>query len=282
MLISDAMFAEDIRLLILLIGATISSYTDLKEGLIYDKVTYPMIALGVLFISLDLFFERNLYYLLIPLVIFLFSYLLYFSGKLGGGDVKIFLATALLLPYYRGQPFLLSALLIAALTSSLVISAIILFKFFRIKKRSKIVLSADLLRSIALGIVILLYFVALAYLGTLNTLALIIFSIPLFSSLVFLAFRRQIQECFFLRWLSIDELEEDEIIAKEFLDKSIVSRLGLSMRGIISEKDKERLKSIGITKLPVYRDLPPFGPFLLFGIAVSAFIPDLFLKLFVA
>jgi len=276
------MFAEDIRLLILLIGAAISSYTDLKEGLIYDKVTYPMIALGVLFISLDLFFERNLYYLLIPLAIFSFSYLLYFLGKLGGGDVKIFLATALLLPYYRGQPFLLSALLVAALASSLTISAIMLFKFFRMSKRPKIELTGDLLRSVALGIVILLYFVALAYLGTLNTFALIIFSIPLFSSLVFLAFRKQIQECFFLRWLSIDELEEDEIIAKEFLDKDIISRLGLSMRGIISEKDKERLKSMGIAKVPVYRDLPPFGPFLLFGVAVSAFMPDLFLRLFVA
>jgi len=275
------MFLEEIRLAILLIGAAIAAYTDLKKGLIYNSITYPMIALGAIFLLVDLISTNNIFLIAIPLFIFLFTYALYFTGKLGGGDVKFLVAMALLLPFYRQQPFMLSALLIASLSSAFLISAITLFKFFMMKNRPKIKIDSNLLKTLALGVAILVYLAVFSLFGTLSLLAIIVLCIPLFFSLMFLALRTYIQGCFFLQWVSIDALEEDEIVAKEYLEKGAAEKLGLSLKGIITEKDKERLKKLGIARVPVYRNLPPFAPFLLFGIIVAALVPDFFIKLFV-
>lgn len=276
------MILEEVRLAILIVGAAISTYTDLKKGLIYDKVTYPMIALGMIFTLADIFLTKNILQLAIPLFIFLFTYALYFAGKLGGGDVKFLVAMALLLPFYKEQPFMLSALLIAALSSAFIVSLIMLVRFFRSRKRPKIKIDAEMIKTIALGIVIIAYLVAFSFFGNLNFLAMLVISIPLIFSIAFLALRAEIQESFFLRWVSIDSLEEDEIVAKEYLEKDLVEKLGLSFKGIITEKDKEKLKKAGVVKVPVYRNLPPFAPFLLFGIVVAAIIPDIFIRLFIS
>jgi len=274
------MLFEELRFVIVLIGALVASYTDLKTGLIYDKITYPMITLGIIFSLADFITEKNPTYLIFPAVVFVLSYALYFFGKLGGGDVKIFLGIALLLPYYKGKPFFLSMLLMAALASVMVISIFYLIKLFKMKERPRITLSKDVIECLLLGIVLLLYFAILSYLGIMEPLIALLFFIPLLFALIFLALRKQIQGEFFLRWLSVDELEEDEIIAKEFLDKETLNRIGATFKGIITEKDKKKLKRLGIKRVPVYRDLPPFAPFILLGTIIAYFWPDFFLHLF--
>lgn len=274
------MLFEELRFAIVLIGALAASYTDIKTGLIYNKITYPLLAFGIIFALTDTFLERNPIYLLFPALISAFCYALYFLGKLGGGDVKIFSGIALLLPYYHGKPFFLSMLLIAALVSVMAISIFYLIKFFRIKKRPKIALDKDVVECILLGIALLFYFAIFSYLGLMEPLTAMLFFIPLIFALFFLALRKQIQGAFFLRWVSVDKLEEDEIVAKEFLDKETLSKIGAAFKGIITEKDKERLKRLGIKKIPVYRDLPPFAPFILIGIIIAYLYPDFFLHLF--
>lgn len=274
------MLFEELRFAIVLIGVLAASYTDIKTGLIYDKITYPMIAFGIIFALADALLEKNPIYLIFPALIFAFCYVLYFLGKLGGGDVKLFSAIALLLPYYHSKPFFLSMLLIAALISVMAISVFYLIKFFRMKKRPEITLSKDVVECILLGIALLLYFTIFSYLGLMEPVVAALFFIPLIFALFFLALRKQIQGAFFLRWVSVDKLEEDEIIAKEFLDKEILSRIKATFKGIITEKDKERLKRLGIKKVPVYRDLPPFAPFILIGTLIAYLCPDFFLHLF--
>lgn len=274
------MLFEELRFFIVLVGTMAASYTDIKTGLIYDRITYPMIALGICFTIADVFYEKNMLLLLFPLAIFSFSYVLYFLGKLGGGDVKIFLALSLLLPSYKNKPFFISALFAAALVSVVVISAFYLFKFIKMKKKPRIELNRSIVECVLLGIALLLYFATLLYLGLIKLYSALFLAIPLAFALIFLALRRQIQGEFFLRWVRIDELEEDEIIAKEFLSKDMLDKLGASIKGIITEKDKEKLKKLGITRIPVYRDLPPFAPFLLIGVLLAYFWPDLFLNLF--
>ncbi len=101
---------ELVRYLIVIAGTAISACTDIKTGLILDKITYPMLALGVLFSAADVLLEQSFTQLLVPLAVFAFGFALYYLGKLGGGDVKIFTAMALLLPFYRGEPFILNVL----------------------------------------------------------------------------------------------------------------------------------------------------------------------------
>ncbi|MFH1234881.1 MAG: hypothetical protein V1493_04695, partial [Candidatus Diapherotrites archaeon] len=103
---------------------------------------------------------------------------------------------------------------------------------------------------------------------------------PLLLGLCAMAFQSGIYKAFFLKYVSPKELEEDEIIAKEFLEPAVLSEAGLSVKGIVDWKAAEKLAKAGVHKIPVYRSLPPFAPFLLVGVIISYFVPDLFLLIF--
>ncbi|MCX8189679.1 MAG: A24 family peptidase [Candidatus Diapherotrites archaeon] len=268
------MFLEDFRFGIILLCALISTYTDIKKGLIYDKVTYPMIALGAFFVTADIILGESLIIIFIPALVFAFTYVLYYAGKLGGGDVKFLLGLSLLLPFYKGKIFVLSVVLIASLTSAFVIPLKSIIKVFLSKNKKKIKLDKESFKALALGIFVVAYLYFLYFvLNAISLFALLAISLPLFFSLIFIAFKSQIQKELFLQWVNINQLDEDEIVAKEYLEKDALQLLG-SFKGVISEKEKELLKKKGIKKVPVYRNLPPFAPFLLFGILVSWIFPS--------
>ena len=69
--------------------------------LIYDKLNYVMIEFGVLlniYVGVFANFMDMTIYFVIALAVFAVCYLLYYTGKLGGGDVKLFVGISLLLP----------------------------------------------------------------------------------------------------------------------------------------------------------------------------------------
>jgi len=185
-----------VRYLIVLLGTAVSTYTDIKTGLILDRVTYPMIGLGAAFTLADLFFSHNFFQLVVPVGVLVLGYFLYYLGKLGGGDVKIFTAMAFLLPYYKGEPFVLNVLLIAALSSVVVVSSYYLFKYFRSGVRVK-ENRRDMLKAFALGVLLLLYFVSLHTLGFMELSSALILFVPLLFALFFLAFQTGIKKNFF-------------------------------------------------------------------------------------
>ncbi|MEM0360131.1 MAG: prepilin peptidase [Candidatus Diapherotrites archaeon] len=270
---------EMIRYFVVFAGTAISAYTDLRTGLILDKVTYPMIALGIVFSIADVFFLNSFTQLVVPLLVFAFSFLLYYLGKLGGGDVKIFTAMALLLPSFQGQPFVLNVLLVAALSSISILSVYFLFRYFSLKKRERVE-RKEKARAILLGIAIMLYFAVFVQLGFMGFLQALLLGVPLFLGVFAMAFQSGIYREFFLKYVSPKELEEDEIIAKEFLEPAVLAEAGLSIKGVLDLKAAEKLARAGVKKIPVYRSLPPFAPFLLFGVIVSYFVPDLFSLVF--
>ncbi|MEM4662454.1 MAG: A24 family peptidase [Candidatus Diapherotrites archaeon] len=273
------MLLEEARFFIAFICALVSAYTDIRKGLIYDKVTYPMITSGLLFIILDVFLGEDPIVLLIPAFVFCFTYLLYYAGKIGGGDVKFLVGLSLLLPFYKGQPFFFNVVLVASLTSTGIISAASIVKFLNNKKK-KLIIGKDFFIASILGLFLMFYFYLLYFVfNAISIVALALMSIPLFLSIIFLSFRTQIQDTLFLHWVNVDALEEDEIIAKEHLDTNLAKLFG-GFKGVISEKDKKLLKRKGVKKVPVYRNLPPFAPFLLFGIVISYVFPDIFSALF--
>lgn len=91
-----------LALLIALIGSGIGAYTDFKTGYIYNRLTYSMAALGLLLRSLESLVELNpepiLWSLIGAGVAFSLSYLIYFTGGWGGGDVKLMTAIGILIP----------------------------------------------------------------------------------------------------------------------------------------------------------------------------------------
>ena len=88
-----------------------------------------------------------------------------------------------------------------------------------------------------------------------------------------------IRRNFFLKSIPLKELDEDELIAWEFLSEDLRKALDLKVKRIIGETEKEKLKGLGVKEVLVYRDLPRFGPFIFIGVVLALLLPDFFLSL---
>src|SRR3989338_5812572 len=93
-----------------------SAYTDHKTGLIPDKITYSAGALGIVLLLASMNLQSIIEGVLFAGLVYAFGYALYYFGQLGGGDVKLFVALSLLMPYKNafGVPFSLMVLLTAS------------------------------------------------------------------------------------------------------------------------------------------------------------------------
>lgn len=98
------MTLEYIPIGLALTAVVISSYTDLKDRIIPNKLTYPLIIFGVTFHLLLYIYTgeviRGLYGLIGASISFGIGYSLWLIGGWAGGDVKLFTALGALLPAY--------------------------------------------------------------------------------------------------------------------------------------------------------------------------------------
>jgi Flp pilus assembly protein protease CpaA len=259
-----------IRQALILIFLTIASYTDIKERLIFDTVTYPAIAIGIL---LNLW-QQDFFGIGIGLIVFGVGYIVYYTGKIGGGDVKMYAALAFLLPYFGGEPFVASVLVLATLSSVVILSAWYVGKYFKTGidfEYNK----QNMMKAAGLGIVLTAYFAIMLNLETLLPLTAIVIGIPVLFGLVFVAFEKGIRKTFFLKTMKLAQLDEDEVVATEFLDDKTNQLLGLKIKGVLGEQEIQKLKTAGIESVPVYRDLPPFAPFTLIGTGLAFLYPGI-------
>ncbi len=259
-----------LREALVLAGSGLGAFTDLKTGLIPDKITYPMIAAGIIFNLL----EFDLTSFLIAAIVFAIGYLLYFAGKLGGGDVKLFTGIALVLPFFNGFTFILSVLFAAAIIAVLFLSSYYVIKYIRIgidwgENKNGII------RSGLLAVPIAIYFAFLLQTGFVSVDYVIILGVPLLFALVFLAFEMGIRKNFFLKKVKLSELDEDDLIAYAFLEPALKEKIKLGFKGIIDEKLKRELEQMQVKEIRVYRDLPKFAPFVFIAVIAVLAYPDL-------
>tara|TARA_Y100000310_G_scaffold345396_1_gene464448 strand:- start:12688 stop:13812 length:1125 start_codon:yes stop_codon:yes gene_type:complete len=89
--------------LVSLLGLIIASYTDLKERIVRNKLSYSLIALGLVGHAVFAFLESDpmifVYSAGSAVVGFGFAYLLWKMGVWAGGDVKLFTGIAALNPF---------------------------------------------------------------------------------------------------------------------------------------------------------------------------------------
>ena len=90
--------------IIAILGCIYASYSDLKSGIIANKLTFPLIGIGIILNGFYAFQISNLWIfigcLIITSVIFVLGYIFWKLGAWAGGDVKLFTALAALLPFY--------------------------------------------------------------------------------------------------------------------------------------------------------------------------------------
>lgn len=98
-----------ITTIIAVLASLYGSYSDLKTGIIPNKLTFPLIGLGLLLNGIYAFSIGNLWLIIsvviITGVIFVLGYLFWKMGAWAGGDVKLFTALAALIPFYSVLPY---------------------------------------------------------------------------------------------------------------------------------------------------------------------------------
>jgi preflagellin peptidase FlaK len=85
------------------IALAIASYTDLKQRIVSDKISYGLIVIGLLLHALQAFFANNAMIfgtaLAVCILTFVFGYVLWKLGVWAGGDVKLFTGLAAVVPF---------------------------------------------------------------------------------------------------------------------------------------------------------------------------------------
>jgi len=98
-----------ITVIIALAACIYASYSDLKKGIIPNKLTFPLIAIGIVLNGIYAFMIGEFLFILVCVVvtgvIFGLGYLFWKMGAWAGGDVKLFTALAALIPF---NPILVS------------------------------------------------------------------------------------------------------------------------------------------------------------------------------
>lgn len=99
------MWLELIPVIISLVAVCVAVFTDLKDRIISDKLTYPLIVIGIGFSLLVGIYRgewfRALYGGLGAGLAFGIGYVMYRTGGWAGGDVKLFTGLGALLPAYE-------------------------------------------------------------------------------------------------------------------------------------------------------------------------------------
>lgn len=258
-----------IRQIAILIASGIGSYTDFKTGYIFDWITLPLIAFGII-INV---FEQNYFGLLAGTIVFAIGYLLYYTGKIGGGDVKLYSGIALALPIFNEGIFIITVIILSSLSAIVFLATYYFIKYYR-KGIDFKYNKQGILRAGTLAVLIVIYLAVLLNSGFVSGGYALIISIPLLFGAVFIAFEKGIRKEFFLEKIKLKDLEEDEIVAFEFMSEEERKRIGKGFKGVFGEKEKKQLEKKGIKSLLVYRNLPRFGVFIFIGVVLALSFPE--------
>lgn len=103
-MIMDLYYLPLIATIIAVLACIYASYSDLKRGIIPNKLTFPLIGLGLVLNGIYSFLTGNILLIIAALiitgVIFVLGYIFWKMGAWAGGDVKLFTALAALLAIY--------------------------------------------------------------------------------------------------------------------------------------------------------------------------------------
>lgn len=262
----------EIQLIILIIGTALAAYTDAKTGLIYDKITYPMIGLGLILAALsplDFFITAATW----GLATFAIGYIAYKLGAVGGGDVKLLTGMSILLPisinYFIQIPFVIMVIFIAALTSIIfypIYYVARLALYFK-KDLTKTINKKDLYMGIGILVAGLIYTLLMVQFNSPMSEFAPLILIPIIVGAIYYSFKSAITEHFFIKNIPAKDLEEDELISWEYCSEE-VKNIVKTKKTMLSIDDIKNLKEANL-KVATMRDLPRMGPFLLAGVIIA-------------
>ncbi len=273
------------RMGVAVLGTLAATYYDLRNNrTVPDWLTFGMVAAGVLAFAVAPPVENALQIGGVVVLVGLLGFLLYRMGQIGGADVLLFVAIGLLIPEApegvlasgRGileMPFIISLFLVSGM----------LFAAFTITRYAYPALEAVRKGRIRLAreekvqaVVICLLVVWLFWLfqagGVPGSYVLLLLFVVL-TLLFFTLFKKYIAEEFFITWVGVKEIDEEDVLAVDEMNEEHVKKYGLVR--LLTKKEIERLKKLPMKKYPVYKNLPAFTPYILMALALSLIFGDL-------
>ena len=272
-----------LRVLIAIIGTIIGAYTDHKTGEIPEKVTVPMIVLGIILSYLD----YGLSGLAFPVIFSLMLFPFFYFGYLGGGDVFLFSGLSFLLPTYPEilrnilgttapiYPFPLLIFLLAGFVGVIYFT----LKYGYIALKNGQPKREDYFKATAYT---LAFGLLLAYLHffiyPLPLKAMIFYTLLLAFMFVATLTKNVINEKLFLKKVAVSKLEPEDIIAWDYETNEKVKEI-FSVKKVVSEKEIEKLKAAKVKYVHIYNNLPHFGPSILAALLIALVVGDIFVLL---
>ena len=264
------MVLEQIAFAANIIAAAVAAYTDWKTGYIFDWITYPLIAIGVVLSVL----QQQWLGLVLGVGIYAIGYVAYKQGKLGGGDIKLLAGMALVQPVYHGMIFVVSVLLVASVLACAGLCVYYVGGY--LLSRPKV--NWNSMRKKLSAFMLIFLFAFFAYfinLGIFSFLVGTALLIALGLGIIFYALEDELKAHAFLKRIPLEQLEDDELLAVEHLSAEEKAKLGKNIPQLIDRTDILRFRHAGLHTIPVYRNLPKFAPFLLLGVLVVYVFPEI-------
>ena len=260
---------ETARLLLAFAGTAITAYYDIFNNRnVPEKLLYAFLVLAfttnIAFYSEELF----LFAIATAAVIGLFGYVFYRAGQLGGADVLVIVSIMLLLPVHPVSselpfnfPFIFSAMVFAGSAF-----AIYIIVFYGLK-----VLSSESKPRIAYLLLLVPYliFAYVYYTSFLFQPVYFGFVTLLFTATVFFLVYKEDLNSMLSEKVPVQQLEEEEVLALEQMDPEIIKKYALVR--LLTKHEIQRLKQSDLNEVAVFTKLPPFLPFLLFGMVAAVF-----------
>jgi Flp pilus assembly protein protease CpaA len=226
----------------------------------------------------------------IAAAVFALGYAVYRAGQLGLGDVMEMCVISLILPF---QNFPMLALLyqynipfiIAVAIASGVVALVVVPAYYLPHTRKELaesitsmVSKKDIFKSALIGSSYIILIGMLAYTHTISIYGVIILGIIMLGSAFTILFERPITESM-IRYVSVDEFEEGDIIAFNIMGTSQVEALRVkanSFGKLVTKKMIDEMKANNITdKIPVYKLGIPFAVPIFIAVLISLLFGNL-------
>ncbi|QLJ53318.1 MAG: Type IV leader peptidase family protein [Candidatus Fermentimicrarchaeum limneticum] len=269
------------------VGCTAATYYDLfNKRNVPTWLTYSLVALGVVFTLATLNTSGIIFAFAVALAIFAFGYLLYRTGQIGGADVLMFVSIALLLPNapkpllanvepQLSFPFVVS---IFVLSGMLGVFGIFLkyvpATLYEIIRGEKIEINRT--HALLSTAMMVLYLVLLYFLNSIVEMPqvqLAVFTAVVICATSVFSLKEHIAEKHMIRMVSVEDIDEEDVLAIEKMDQKLVSKYKLDK--LLTASEIEKLKKMGKRKkFPVYKEMPVFMPYVLIALLLSALFGD--------
>jgi Flp pilus assembly protein protease CpaA len=265
------------------IGVLICTYYDLfNRRNVPNILLYAFLGISLLVAAVDFNAQNALFVFGVATAVFAIGYLvLYRTGMMGGADIYILAAIALLLPY-APSTVAFSGTVYYPFIVSVIIASGVSFMVYEVVKNMPLAARAVASGKFKLqaskvfqaGAVLLAYVFLYSTAGTLGIFPPAYFafvSFLVFVSLFFLFFKEIVNESM-AEAVAHSKIEEEDILAVEMMDAADVKKYKLQR--LMDAAELKRTAKFPIKKWMVYKHLPCFTPHILIGLLFSVFVGD--------